>query len=105
MVVEIHNYGHETILEDPRFKHFLNSRQLKEQTILRYTRELTLYKEFTGMTLTDLIAETREDQEKQPLMDDRRLSEHLFNHISFMEARDYSPDLIPHRNYQDNDGT
>ena len=76
---------------DPRFKYFLNNRQLKEETIKRYTRELVLYSESTGLTPTDLIMEARNEQVKHPWMNDRQLHSHFLNHISFMESRNYAP--------------
>jgi Phage integrase family len=76
---------------DPRFKYFLSTRELKEQTIKRYTREVVLYCESTGLTPTDLIMEARNEQVKHPWMNDRQLPSHLLNHISFMESRNYAP--------------
>jgi site-specific recombinase XerC len=76
---------------DPRFKYFLNNRQLKEQTIKRYTRELVLYSESTGLSPTELIMEARNEQVKHPWINDRKLPSHLTNYISFMESRNYAP--------------
>ncbi|MGZ7068954.1 MAG: hypothetical protein ACXVHT_11670 [Methanobacterium sp.] len=76
---------------DPRFKYFLKTRELKEQTIKRYTRELVLYSESTGLPPNELIIEARNEQVKHPWMNDRKLPTHLTNHISFMESRNYAP--------------
>jgi integrase len=79
--------------EDPKFQIFLKRKKRKEQTIARYTRELTLYSESTGMSLSKLIAEARDEQldPDKPWMDDRQLEPHLLNFIQFMESRNYSP--------------
>jgi integrase len=76
---------------DPRFKYFINTRELKEQTIKRYTREIVLYSESTGLTPTELIMEARNEQVKHPWMNDRKIPAHLNNHISFMESKNYAP--------------
>jgi hypothetical protein len=80
-----------TIVEDKRYNYFLQSRDLKEQTIKRYTRELTIYTESTGMTLEELIDEAKQDQENEPWLDNRRVPGHLFNHVKYMESKNYSP--------------
>jgi integrase len=76
---------------DPRFKYFLKNRELKEQTIKRYTRELVLYSESTGLSPNELIMEARNEQVKHPWINDRKLPSRLTNHISFMESRNYAP--------------
>ena len=76
---------------DPRFKYFINNRELKEQTIKRYTREIVLYSKSTGLTPTELVMEARNEQVKHPWMNDRKIPAHLNNHISFMESRKYAP--------------
>lgn len=76
---------------DPRFKYFLKNRELKEQTIKRYTRELVLYSESTGLSPTELIMEARNEQVEHPWMNDRKLPSRLNNYISFMESRNYAP--------------
>jgi acyl carrier protein len=76
---------------DPRFKYFLNNRELKDETIKRYTRELVLYCESTGLSPTELIMEARNEQVKHPWINDRNLPSHLTNYISFMESRNYAP--------------
>ena len=79
------------IREDPKYKYFINTRQLADQTINRYTRELTLYTESTGLSPSELIEEARHEQINKPWMDERQLPLHLAEHINFMEDKDYAP--------------
>ena len=76
---------------DTKFNYFLTQRRLKPQTIARYTRELTLYSESTGKSLSDLIQESRDEQINVPWMSDRQLPQQLNQFIMFMESREYSP--------------
>jgi integrase len=82
------------IKTDPKFEYFLDNRkngELAEQTISRYTRELFLYSESTGMTPSELIAQARQEQVDKPWIDDRQLPYHLKKFTKFMEGRKYAP--------------
>jgi hypothetical protein len=80
-----------SIANDSKFKYFLSMKQLSPESLKSYTRELSIYSQVAGLSPSELIDEARQEEQKIPYMEDRKLPFHFQDFISFMEHKDYAP--------------
>lgn len=75
------------IESDPKVLNLIQKRDLAEQTELSYMLHIRHYCEFQKMTPSELIKEAREDQVKQPWMDDRHIQSRLIKYNQHIEKQ------------------
>lgn len=66
-----------SVLNEPIFHQFCENRDLKDQTIDLYKRNLQRYSDFTGMSLIELLEEAEEEESEQIIFRKRKIIRHL----------------------------
>ena len=80
-----------TITKDPRIKEFLKNRSLKENTVKKYLRHLTIYSEITGLTPSELIDQAKVEEKQGIELNKRKIGKHLSSFKEDLKARKFSP--------------
>ncbi|WP_231863016.1 site-specific integrase [Methanobacterium formicicum] len=79
--------------DDLKFRQFADQRSLKPSTIKKYVTDFGIYTKVTGLTLTELITEAREEQKKIEYEDERKVTKYLLDykqHLKEIGRGDYS---------------
>lgn len=82
------------IKEDPHLIDFLENRNLKPATIDQYTKQLTQYCKYTGLTPTQLIEEAEYEEEERIRMKNRKIKKHIQQYIQHLKKENKSPNYI-----------
>jgi len=81
------------IEDDPKFRQYVDQRNLKINSVKKYAVDFRIYTKVTGLTLTELINDAREDQKKTEYEDERRVATYLLDykkHLKDIGRGDYS---------------
>lgn len=74
------------ILDDSKFQNFIQSRDLRSNTIRNYRGSLERYCGLLNKAPTELIKEAREDQQNIPWIDDRRITDYFLRFKNYLES-------------------
>lgn len=78
------------VLNDPYFQQYINARNIKPNSINRYTIILRQYTSFLNKTPTELIREAREDQTSIPWISDRRITNYFYTYYQTIQDKSYN---------------
>ena len=79
------------IEEDPKIEEFLKNRELKEETVKKYLRHLTIYSEITDLTPSELIDQATIEEKRGIELPKRQIGKHLLDFKEELENRNFSP--------------
>jgi len=82
------------LYEDPLVKSFLQSRNLKEGTEIRYLRALTHYSKFIKMQPADFIQEAEEEEEARLRMRQRKIRQYQLDFKDYLISLDFTNSTI-----------
>jgi integrase len=70
--------------EDPKFKLFVNTRNISKITITKYIERIVNYCTYTNKTPSELIENARKDQIEKPWLDDREITYYFTNYYHYL---------------------
>jgi len=83
------------ILEDPLFKEFIVSRQIRESTIRTYLKAWGYYIPITGKkNITELITEAEQEEDRGVKRRKRKIRKYFINYIQTLEKKGLAPNTI-----------
>jgi len=80
--------------DDTTIKEFLQNRQLKPSTAVRYIRAITLYSNFINKAPIEFIKEAENQEDDRIRMRNRKIKEYLLDFRDHLLHEDYSPKTI-----------
>ena len=75
---------------DPLIKEYIQNHNLKPNTIIRFTRGITLYSEFLDKTPEEWISEAEDEEESRIRMRRRKIKTYLLNFKDYLYSQKFS---------------
>jgi integrase len=76
--------------DDPLIKEYIQNHNIKPNTIIRFTRGITLYSEFLNKTPEQWITEAENEEENRIRMRRRSIKKYLLDFKDYLHERDFS---------------
>ncbi|UTB32761.1 MAG: site-specific integrase [Methanobacterium sp. ERen5] len=78
------------ILQDIKFKQFLQNREIQPLTKILYSSEIRFYSEFLDLTPSQIIDEAIKEEKSSIWISERRIKEHLLDYKSYLINQGYT---------------
>lgn len=76
--------------DDPLIKEYIQNHNIKPNTILRFTRGITLYSEFLDKTPEEWISEAEAEEENRIRMRRRKIKKYLLDFKDYLDSQHFS---------------